>query len=198
MDVTSLLFNSLGDQGISELSKKVGVDNKSVQSTLEGIVPSLLGAMSKNTSSKEGAQGFMKAIDRDHDGSILDNLGDFLGDSKKQEDGNGILKHVLGDNRNQVEESLAMKTGMSSNKVSELMKIAAPIVMGIIGKQRKTQSTGFDENGLTSLLGGLAGTADKNTGLDLGDIMNMVGSLSNGGNNKSGGIGGLIKGLFGN
>lgn len=196
MDITKMILSSLGNEGLDKLSGQIGADQNSTKKALEGAIPSLLGAMAKNTQSSQGAEGLLGALDRDHDGSILDDIGGFLGDSSKQEDGDGILKHVLGNNRTNVESSLSSKTGMSSSSISQLLKIAAPILLGFLGKQKKSASSGFDISSLSGLLGGLAGTADKGTGLDLSDIMDLVGSFS-GNSQKSSGIGGLLKGLFG-
>jgi len=54
---------------------------------------------------------------------------------------------------------------------------------------------------LSGLLGGLSDDTDKGTGLDLSDIMNVVGELTGGNSNQtggnSGGIGGILGKLFG-
>ena len=77
--------------------------------------------------------------------------------------------------------------------------MAAPLIMGYLGKQKKQQGSGFDLGSIAGLLGGMANTSDKNTGLDLGDILNVVGGLSGntGAAQKGGGIGGLLGKLFG-
>lgn len=200
MDITKLLLSQLGDNGLNEISKTVGTDSNKTKSALEGIIPSLLGAMSNNAKSNDGANGLLGALDRDHDGSILDDITGFLGNTEKQAEGDGIIKHVLGDKRNTVEESLAAKTGLSSMNIDQIMKIAAPLLMGFLGKQkRESASSGFDTGNIASILSNFAGSSDKGTGLDLSDIMNVVGSLTggNGGSSsKSGGIGGLLRGLF--
>lgn len=196
MDVMKTLLEQLGDNGISEMASKVGASKEQATSALEGIMPSLLGAMSKNSQSSDGASGLLGALDRDHDGSVFDDLGSFLGQDD-HEDGGKILKHVLGDKQGNVEESLSAKTGLGGSQINKLMKMAAPLLMGLLGKQRKSgdnDSGGFDLGGLSGLLGGLANQADKNTGLDLGDIMDLVGGL---GGSKKGGLGGLLGNLFG-
>jgi len=172
------------------------MNKNQASSALEGIIPSLLGGMAKNTETPEGANGLLGALDRDHDGSVLDDVMGFLGGGQSESIGSGILKHVLGGNTNSVENSLANKVGVSSSGISSLMKMAAPLLLGMLGKQRRdSSSNGFDAGNIGSILSGLAGNADNNTGLDLGDIFSMVGSLTGGG--SSSGVGGLLKGLFG-
>jgi hypothetical protein len=106
---------------------------------------------------------------------------------------------VLGDKRNSVENGLSFKTGLNSSQVSKLLKIAAPLIMGYLGKQKKQQGSGFDLGSIAGLLGGMANTSDKSTGLDLGDILQAVGGLSGNksGGQSGGGIGGMLGKLFG-
>lgn len=202
MDITKILMNQLGENGLDALASKIGADKGQTSTALEGIMPTLLGAMSSNTKSPDGASGLLGALDRDHDGSILDDLTGFIGNSDGGA-GAGILKHVLGGNQPVIENSLSQKTGLNTSQVGNLLQMVAPIVMGYLGKQKKEQaSSGFNLGGLSDLLGGLSGDADKGTGLDLTDIMNVVGGLTGGNSNQSGensgGIGGMIGKLFGN
>lgn len=190
------LLDQLGDNGINEMASKIGAKPEQAKSALEGIMPTMLGAMSKNSQSSEGASGLLGALDRDHDGSIFDDLAGFLG-RDDHDDGGKIVNHVLGDKQSNVEENLAMKTGLGGDQISKLMKMAAPLLMGLLGKQKKSEESskgGFDLGSFSGLLGGLANNADKSTGLDLGDIMDLVGGL---GGKKKGGLGGLLGGLFG-
>jgi hypothetical protein len=77
--------------------------------------------------------------------------------------------------------------------------MAAPLIMGYLGKQKKQQGSGFDLGSIAGLLGGMSNTADKGTGLDLGDILQVVGGLSGGNSTQKsgGGIGGILGKLFG-
>jgi len=154
--------------------------------------------MTKNTQTPEGADGLLSALDRDHDGSIFDDIIGFFGDDKNENAGAGILSHVLGNNQEPVAESLGAKTGMSSGQIMQMMKYAAPMVLGMLGKQRKDNPSAMSSSGIGSILSGLTGASDNGTGLDLGDILNVVGGLTGGSNSSSGGVGGLLKGLFGN
>lgn len=81
------------------------------------------------------ASGLLGALDRDHDGSILDDVAGFIGNNDNSA-GDGILKHVLGDNRNTVENGLSAKTGLNSSQIGQLLKMAAPLIMGYLGKQK--------------------------------------------------------------
>ncbi len=197
MDILKMLLSSIGDKGLDTMAQKAGMNKNQAATALEGILPTLLGTMAKNTSTPEGANGLLGALDRDHDGSVLDDVMGFLGGGNSEGIGSGILKHILGGNTATVESSLADKVGVSSSGISSIMKMAAPLLLGVLGKQKRAASNnGFDAGNIGSILSGLACHADDNTGLDLGDIFSMVGALRGKGGGGSA-VGGLLKGLFG-
>lgn len=66
------------------------------------------------------------------------------------------MGHIFGNRLQNVENALSRQSGINTSAVSQILKIAAPIVMGFLGKQQR-QSAVNDANGLTSLLGGLLG-----------------------------------------
>ena len=202
-----LLNSPMGKQLISGVAGQTGQPENKTADVLSMAMPLLLGAMKKNVSSPQGAEGLMSALSSKHDGSILDNLGGLFGggvDDSVMNDGAGILSHVFGGKQPQVENALSQKSGMDAGSIANILKIAAPIVMGFLGKQ-KAQSNVSDANGLNSLLGGmLGGQPQQNqslitTLLDAdgdGSILDDVAGMVMGGGKKKGGLGGLLGGLF--
>jgi len=204
-----LLNSPMGKQLISGVAGQTGQPENKTADVLSMAMPLLLGAMKKNVSSSpQGAEGLMSALSSKHDGSILDNLGGLFGggvDESVMNDGAGILGHVFGGKQPQVENALSQKSGMDAGSIANILKIAAPIVMGVLGKQ-KAQSNVSDANGLNSMLGGmLGGQPQQNqslitTLLDAdgdGSILDDVAGMVMGGGKKKGGLGGLLGGLFG-
>ncbi len=196
-DILKQLLGQMGPNAIQAISNQIGADEGQTTNALSGILPTLIGAMANNSKTQEGANDLLGALDRDHDGSILDDVAGFVS-NYNDGPGAGILKHVLGDNQTTVENNLSSKTGLNGGQISNLLKIAAPLVLGYLGKQkRQSSSQGFDIGSIADLLGGMTNQADKATGIDLGDVLNMVGGLTGGSSGRSGGIGGLIGKLFG-
>ena len=153
----SLLEQQLGNGNLVEmLAKQVGAnDPAKTQNAASGIVTALMGAMAKNAASPEGAGALAKALDRDHDGSILDDLAGMLSgsgqpQSPKALNGTGIVGHLLGDRQDGVAEMVSKVSGMDKGQVSALMVKLAPMLMGALGKTKKDQ--GLDVGGLVSLL----------------------------------------------
>lgn len=203
-----LLSSPLGKQLISGVAGQTGQPENKTADVLSMAMPLLLGAMKKNASSPQGAEGLMNALSSKHDGGLLDNLGGLFGGGVDQsviDDGAGILGHVFGGKQANVENALSQKSGLDAGSVAQILKIAAPLVMAYLGKQ-KAQSNVNDSNGLNSLLGSmLGGQPQQNqslitTLLDAdgdGSILDDVAGMVMGTSKKKGGLGGLLGGLFG-
>ncbi len=52
-------------------------NSQQTNSAVDGVLATIMNAVAKNASLPEGAGGLMAALDRDHDGSILNDLEDF-------------------------------------------------------------------------------------------------------------------------
>ncbi|OQD42929.1 DUF937 domain-containing protein [Croceivirga radicis] len=206
-----LINSPIGQQLVSGVAGQTGQSSNKTAEVISMAMPLLMGAMKKNTTSTEGAQGLMNALNSKHDGGILDNLTGLFGggvDQSVMDDGAGILGHILGGKQSQVENALSSKTGMDSGSVAQILKIAAPILMGYLGRQQRQQNISSPE-GLNGLLGGLMGgnaAANKQQSLiesfldsdgDGSIIDDLAGMVLSGNSQKKGGIGSLLGGLFG-
>lgn len=206
-----LLNSPMGKQLISGVAGQTGQPENKTADVLSMAMPLLMGAMKKNASTPGGAQGLMNALSSKHDGSILDNLGGLFGggvDQGVMDDGAGILGHVFGSKQPQVENALSSKSGIDAGSISQILKIAAPILLGYLGKQTKQQNVNSPD-ALSGLLGGLMGgssSANKQQSLiesfldsdgDGSVIDDLAGMVLNSGGQKKSGLGGLLGGLFG-
>lgn len=209
--ILDLLNSDMGKTIINGVAQQSGQSTDKTSSVLTMALPVLMGAMKRNAASPEGAAGLMGALSGKHDGAILDNLGGlFAGgvDQSVMQDGAGILGHVLGGSQNNVTNALSQKSGMDSGTIMQILQIAAPLVMGYLGKQSKQQNVS-NSNGMGDLLGNLLGggnAAPKQQSLiesildgdgDGSILDDVAGMVLNSGGTKKGGLGGLLGGLFG-
>ncbi|HHH55058.1 MAG TPA: DUF937 domain-containing protein, partial [Bacteroidetes bacterium] len=131
------LLNQIGSQfGIND-PQKTQVATKSAFSVL-------MGALTKNATQGQGASILSSVLDRDHDGSILDDVaGYFTGSTQvsnpKTVDGAGILSHLLGNNSDSIFDQVANIAGIDKNSSASLLEKLAPIAMGMLGKVKKEQ-----------------------------------------------------------
>jgi len=170
MDLNSLLSGSIGQQIIGSVASKIGVDESQAKTAVTSAVPMLLSALNKNAQNGN-ADGIANALEK-HDGSILDNLSGFLGQGGNQQDGQGILGHILGDKQQNVESAISQQSGLSTNQVTQVLAMVAPIVMGFLGKEKQAQ--GADSSGIQGLLGNLLGGATSGEGINLGGFEKML------------------------
>jgi hypothetical protein len=188
-----MLSQALGGNTVGQISKQIGADEGATTTAISAALPILLGAMDRNTDQPGGADALFNAINRDHDGSILDNLGGFLG-SAQSGPGDAILGHILGGKRRSVETGLSKASGLDMGMIAKLLPILAPIVMGAMGRMSQQKGMGAqDLSGyLTnerrhaeqrqpdamSALGSLLDTNDDGQVID--DVMKIGGSLLSG------------------
>ena len=157
-DLTKQILAQLSQGGLGQISEQLGLDESKVDSTLSTAMPMLVSALANNAAKPDQAQSLMQALDKDHDGSILNDVGGYLGDPQSA-NGAGILGHVLGDQKSVVAQGLAQQTGMSQSETDQLLSLAAPLVMGALGKEK--QSQGLDPDTLASFLGGQQKAIDE-------------------------------------
>jgi hypothetical protein len=189
-DLQSLL-RELGGSRISELSQALGADEGQARSALAMGLPTILAALQRNASRPGGAEALAQALDRDHDGSVLGDLASVL-KGGRQTDGEGILRHALGDRRSSVEEAVSSQSGLGKDQVSKLMAMLAPLVMGQLGKARR--SGGGDAGGLADLLQRETAAVTAN-GPDLGGLASLLDRDGDG--SIADDLGGIAKGLLG-
>jgi hypothetical protein len=207
--ILDLLNSDLGKTIISGVAGSTGTDQNKTSSVLTMALPVLMKAMERNASTPEGAEGLMGALSGKHDGSILDNLSGLFGsgvDAEVTNDGDKILNHVLGAKKQGVEQVIGQKSGLDASSVANILKVAAPILMGVLGKQAK-QNNVNSQNDLGGLLGGLLGgneTQNEQSFLEKildadgdGSVIDDVAGMVLGESKSKGGLGGLLGGLFG-
>ena len=198
MSLLDMLTQKIGDGGVDEISRTLGTDKQQTGAATGAALSTILGALARNSASGDGASSLDRALEKDHDGSILDNLGGLLG-GREQGAGDGILKHVLGNRRPVVEQGLSQQTGLDASSVGKLMTMLAPVVMGALGRQKRQSSLGAGDLG--GLLGGerqaLEQRDPQSTGL-IGRLLDSDGDgdvdLSDIAKHGSGLLGKLFKG----
>ena len=192
MSLINELTKTLSGSALETLSGQLGTDPKTTNTAISAALPMIIGAMAKNASRPEGAQALNNALAKDHDGSILDNLGSFLGSSDNGA-GPAILGHVLGQKQRQAQEGISQASGMDPAKAGQLLANLAPIVMGMLGKQQR--GGGFDLGSLAGMLLQERQVAQKQAPSGIGG---MLGSMldADGDGNFLDDVGGILGGFL--
>lgn len=190
MDIVGDLLKQVatGDN-LAQISKSVGGDEKGVQSALGMALPMILGSIS-NTASKPGGADMITGMLGQMGGSNpMDNLGSFLG-SPAAAGGSSMVSSLLGSQMAPIQNAIAQKTGLPPTIIGKVLAIAAPMVIGYVGKMFAGKKV--DSQGLTSLLG----EQSKMAMAASPDAANMAKDLL-GSTPEAGGASGFFKKLFG-
>jgi hypothetical protein len=160
MNLEGILSQALNSNTISQMSQTLGADESTTSNAVQTALPLLLGAMARNSSTPEGGSSLLSALDKDHDGSLLNDLGGFLG-GYDAGPGAGILSHVFGDKLGTAQNGVSQASGLDLGRTASLLMMLAPIVMGALGQSRRQGQ--LDENSLPEVLGGTARQTASNS-----------------------------------
>ena len=152
-----MLSSQLGQGALDQIARQVGGDRRTAEKAVPLALGSLMGALAGNASERRGAEALSRALDRDHDGGILDDLSGFLG-SADTAAGAGILEHVLGSRQEAVAVGIGQKTGLDGASVQRLLAILAPLVLGALGKAKRQKQLEEKNQRLRKLVADLSST----------------------------------------
>ncbi|WP_260262807.1 DUF937 domain-containing protein [Elizabethkingia occulta] len=196
MSLLDLITGNTGNQVAEQAENKMGISKSQIIALLAVAAPLVISYLRNKSKNAADAEALNNALDKDHDGSILNDPSQAL---NRQDEGGSILNHVFGSDKQNVENQLSQSTGISMDKIGPALAMLAPIIMGYIGQQKQANNTGA--GGLGDLLGGIMGNATNEAQASSGNpITDLLGSVLGGGNQQqgqSGGLGGLLGGLFG-
>jgi hypothetical protein len=170
-----LVTSSLGSGGIGAIAGQLGIDEDKVPGAVQTALSVLTGAVAKNAAKPKGAASLDAALAKDHDGSVLDKVGDLIS-TPAAGPGAGILGHVLGKKQSTVAAAIGQETGLSKEQSGNLLATLAPLLMGALGKAK--QENGLDASGLSSMLAGESRQIQQSASGGLGKLLGMVGGAS--------------------
>ncbi len=172
-----MVSQQLGGDNLRKISSQIGADENTTQNAVSAALPLLLNALSRNASSSSGADALSGALSRDHDGSIMDNLSGFLGQTDDTS-GAGILGHILGSRQGAVQNGLSKSSGMNAGSVGKLLGTLAPVLMGALGKVK--QQGNMDAGSLAGYLGREREEMERSEPQAMGFIGNLLDSDGDG------------------
>lgn len=172
-DLFDILKSQVSESLVGAIAGQLGggASTQQTSGAVDGAMSVLMSALAKNAASEKGASALSSALDNDHDGSILDDVVGFINGSSgfnnsRASNGGGILGHILGNKQDAAVDAISKSSGLNQGQVLNLLIKLAPVVLGMLGQQKRTQ--GLNPGDLAGMLAGAAGTANKkvgNTGL---------------------------------
>lgn len=188
MDLLGLVKDQLTSAAVEKISGFLGESPQKTTTALGGAMPAILGGLMQKASTTQGATDLLGLIKNEgHDGSMLDNLSGLLGGGNQTSDlvsmGGGLLSSIFGDKIGGLVSLISNISGLKSGSSSSLLSMAAPILMGVLGKQVTSQGLGV--SGLANLLMSQKDSVKAALPAGMGSILNLDGLGDFLGNAKS-------------
>ena len=169
MNLLSILLKALlGKSTLSALAKKTGLTPAKLKKLIPLALPLLLKYLTGNAASQSGAMSLLGALAQHNTAKTLE---DQIAEADP-EDGKKILGHIFGHGADAEIETLAEQSGLSGKEVNSALGNLAPVLLSSLGTATSSAKK----------------KVDLSDGLDLSDVMGLLGG--------SGG-GSLLGGLFG-
>lgn len=152
MSLLTDLLNTLDTRSLSEMAVALGESNKSVSDGLRSVIATLLGGMASKSGNSNLLRQTLELAPPMTQGVSWSNAAGAIADPNSPElsTGRRILSTLFGDAEGLVTRALGAGTGLQTGKISSLMAMAAPMVMGFLGK--RVRDDGMSMAGLGSML----------------------------------------------
>lgn len=205
MGILDTVGQQLGGSTLTQISQQLGTDENTAAKAVSVALPLLLGGLSRNASTPEGAAALDQALTRDHDGSLLDAPHQAVSNPNAF-NASGILGHIFGQRQAPVQQGVAKASGIDLQSAGKVMMILAPIVMASLARARAAQGANASAGAVLQNeqqhierqvpgIGGLASILDRNhDGSIADDIANLAGGRLGG---LGGGLGNVLGGILG-
>ncbi len=159
MNILSLIQSQLSPEAIGQISNTVGESPESTKTALGAAVPAVLGSLlGKANASPDGATQIFNTLQQGQ-GSWMNSIGSMLSggaNAAQAQSGTGnLLNSLLGSKLGPIAEFISGHSGIRSSSAMSLLGMAAPLVMGTLGKA--VTSGGLGAAGLGQLLNSQAG-----------------------------------------
>ena len=156
MNLLSVILKALlADGALKALARKTGLNEKQLKKLLPLALPLLLKMLTRNASDKEGAVSLLGALTQHTSKKTMQQQ---IAEADTA-DGAKIIGHILGKEKDASLLTLSNQSGLSQQQVSSVLSGIAPALLSV----------------LSAASGSAAGKVDLSDGLDLSDIMAMLG-----------------------
>lgn len=132
---TTLIKDLIEKKAKDAISEKIGINPDILSKIDTDMIGSLVWGLTKNAKNWD-ADNIVTALEKDHDGWLLDNMWDIM-DLVKNPSSDKIIGHILWKNQATITKFIAKKYGIDESIVASWMKMVAPLVMAQLGKVQK-------------------------------------------------------------
>lgn len=178
------LGQSITPGQINQIAQQIGADEGQTRQAIETALPMLIGGLARNANaSPEGAKSLHKALAKDHDGAMLDNLGGVFGQASGKGAAPAGGANALGGLLGMAGQLLGAAQGNGSARTTNGAGILGHILGNAQGPVAKgvSRATGLspEQSGMLLqfvaplVMGAVGKTMNKNQ-LDAGGVAGML------------------------
>lgn len=184
------LIQEHGHEIISQLTSKVGINEQQAQGAIESIAPMVLGGLkkTKETAGPNAVTNLMSQFGGSED--LLANISSALTQNSGEQNPLSALLGAASSSEQDATTALGTRLNVAPDKANQIFSMLAPVVMGFLSKQGRTDSATPDRtSGILSILD------QDGDGNAIDDIAGMI--LGNKGGAAGNIVGNILGGLFG-
>lgn len=149
MSLLTDLLNTLDTRSLGEMASSLGESNKSVSDGLRSTIATLLGGIASKSGNPNLLRHVLDLAPPVTGGVSWSNAAGAIADpnSPAMSTGRRIVSTLFGDSDGLVTRAVVADTGLPTAKISSLMAMAAPIVMGFLGKRVRDEGMSMSRFG---------------------------------------------------
>ena len=176
--ILDLLNQQLSGPAVQQMSSQLSADPESTQKALSAALPMLVGGLARNAQSPEGAQSLANALERDHDGSLLDGLAGLLGGASGGGSGGGLGALLGGASGGSSGGGLGALLGAASGGGGGLGDLLGGLMGGGAPASKTTDGDGILGHILGNKRGAVEQGVARSSGLDAGTVGKLLPMLA--------------------
>lgn len=138
--ILDLLNTKMGEDFIKEVSQRTSESEDKIATALGIALPVLLGSMKNNISTHEGMEALNNALAEEKHYKTLTNKPPGFNLTQTDSEREKIVEHILGPERDKIISTLGTTVGIQESSVSGLLKMTAPLLMGILSSQKNKEN----------------------------------------------------------
>lgn len=145
MALLDAIQGQLGQSGVDQISRQLGVNPGLAQAAISAALPMIVAGMAKHASQPDGATAIQEAAQTHQD--VPDNIDSVLQAGPPVDaGGGGLLGRILGQHHATVQDGVERATGLDNEKSRKLLMMLSPIVLGMLarkhfGAEQQTSTT---------------------------------------------------------
>jgi outer membrane protein OmpA-like peptidoglycan-associated protein len=133
----------------NKAATELGESSADTHRGLQAAVPTILAGLAHRVSTPDGASTVHNMLNESAASGSVEKISGGGNPRELEDQGRGLVDKIFGGRSGSVGEALARSSGIKSESATRILSLAAPLVMGVLGKE--VASRGVSAGGLSQL-----------------------------------------------